>query len=384
MAITKSDFTAIPSSGIIPDKLVPASEFAVSYFFSYTGTPSLSTFNHSFSTRLVLEILDSNNTVKYAITILETYDVFIFPLAPGLALYTWNWVPQDESVSGTIGDGPDAPPMSTLGEGSFGVDPAEDSNTTDREVIVASRFYSKIFTEPLESGDVLKIKFHNVSAGFVTDRASLQLATQPGTVAAVALYDGRVGTTWLFYVDKSKVYCGSTRRQTGFKKLLDDALVFGGSVTYLQAGRFGATLHALLATGKKLVVRTSYDEGVTWMATFELDSNLKVLSAQLSNDGGAWFVYAQATATVISNDPDNPLRGINQGDLVRVVLRPQGTGWTVAELGVVEGTDLPTKNLVGFGIVGQTFHLMSNESDALKMYRSTDELKTLEVLPSGA
>jgi hypothetical protein len=182
MAITRDDFTQIPSTGIIPDDMVPADAFAVSFTFSYSGYPSLETFNHTFTGKLVVHVLNADDTIKYVITIEETYNLFIIPLAPGLAIFTWNWVPSSEKISGTKGDGPDAEPMAQLGEGaSFGVDPAEGTGNTNGEVIVDSTFYSGIFQEPLEPGDKLKIEFHNLSAGFVVARASLRLATEAGT-----------------------------------------------------------------------------------------------------------------------------------------------------------------------------------------------------------
>jgi hypothetical protein len=180
MAITREDFKNIPSSGVIPDDRVPSYAFAVAYAFTYTGAPSGSTFNHTFTGKIVLYFYDGGGSVKYVVEIEQTYNLFIFPLAPGLVLYTWNWVPSAEKIKGRKGEAEDAPPMETLGSGTFGVEPAEDSGTSNGEVIVDSRFYSGIFEEPLESGDKVKIKFHNLSAGFVVARASLQLATELG------------------------------------------------------------------------------------------------------------------------------------------------------------------------------------------------------------
>lgn len=181
MAITRDEFKPVPSSGIIPDDRVPASQFAVGYTFTYTGSPSLGTFNHSFTGTIRLQVLRADDSIKYSIEIQQTYNLFIFPLAPGLVMYTWNWSPNSEQIIGRLGPDPhdeDAPLMTTLGQGTFGVDPADGFGTSDREVIVNSTFYSGIFTEPLERGDKIKIVFHNLSAGFVVARASLSLATE--------------------------------------------------------------------------------------------------------------------------------------------------------------------------------------------------------------
>lgn len=189
MALTRLDFKNLPSSGIIPDDRVPASSFAVGYTFTYYGSPSLSTFNHTFTGKVVLHVLDSFEGILYVITMEETYNLFIFPLAPGLVLYTWNWVPSAESIVGRKGESEDAPLMETLGAGSFGVEPAEGSGTTDFEVIINSRFYSGIFEELLTNGNKFKIKFHNLSAGFVVKQASLQLATVTSDIFFAAILD---------------------------------------------------------------------------------------------------------------------------------------------------------------------------------------------------
>lgn len=195
MAITRQDFAPVPSDGIIPEGRAPAAQFAVGYSFIYTGYPSIGSFNQSFTGTIRLHVVRSDDSVKYAIEIKQTYNLFIFPLAPGLLMYTWNWVPSAESIVGRKGDDPtdpDAPLMTTLGQGSFGVDPAEGQGTGNSEAIVASTFYSGIFTEPLARGDKLKIVFHNLSAGFVVSRASMLLATS-GTIRRLDVKLGHFG-----------------------------------------------------------------------------------------------------------------------------------------------------------------------------------------------
>jgi hypothetical protein len=189
MAVTRDDFQNVPSSGIIPDDLVPADAFAVSYTFLYFGNVDITNFNHSFVARVKIYFYNDADDVIYVVEIEEHYNLFIIPLAPGLAIYTWNWVPQQEEIKGRKGEDEDAEPMTTLGLGSFGVEPAEGTGTTSGEVIVDSTFYSYLFTETLESGDKLKIKFHNVSAGYVVSRASLQIATEGGVSTIGAAHD---------------------------------------------------------------------------------------------------------------------------------------------------------------------------------------------------
>lgn len=379
MAITRDDFQNIPSSGIIPADMTPASEFAVSYFFSYTAVPNPSSLDASFRTKLVLHVLDRNDAIKYVITIEEQYFVLIAG-GSGLVLYSWNWVSPSEKITGTIGEGPDAPPM-TLGQGTFGVEPEEGSGTSDNEVIVESRFYSGIFTEPLEPGDKLKIAFHNAGAGYVVARASLQLATEQSVPLGQALRDPRVGTTWWFYVKDGKTRCALTRNDKGFRQRSDDAQVYALAATYFRAFRTGTTLYTVVQSNESINIIESRDEGVNWVATFDLEENIKILATQYFD--GCIYIYAEATATIVSNDPKNPARNVEQGDLVRLVVRLKGELWEVAELGVIDGDDLPTKDIIGFECEKRTLYMMTNSDDRLRIFRSTDELKTLEALPSG-
>lgn len=198
MAITRDDFKNIPSNGLIPSDRVPASAFAIGYFFTYTGQADYTNPNQSFTTRLVLHVLDGRlGGVKYVIRIEEKFNLFIIPMGPGLAVYTWNQVPSAEKVEGFKVSGPvgpgwnppeiaSAPPMRTLGQGSFGIDPAEGTGTSGGAAIVDARFYSGIFTEPLAVGDSIKVKFHNAGAGYSPAIVSLQLATEGGSRNRIA------------------------------------------------------------------------------------------------------------------------------------------------------------------------------------------------------
>ncbi len=202
MAITRDEFNQVPSTGIIPDDRVPASQFAVGFAFTYQGNVDITNFNQSFTARVVFHITDANDKVKYLIRLIEPYNLFIIPLAPALAIYTWNWVPSGEVIEGYKWAVPvdvppgfdppqiaDAQPMGTLGLASFGVDPAEGSGTTDATVFLQSTFYSRLFTESLSPGDKIKIRFHNISAGFVVSRASLLLATERASAGLDTTFD---------------------------------------------------------------------------------------------------------------------------------------------------------------------------------------------------
>ncbi|RYG63448.1 hypothetical protein EON80_21220, partial [bacterium] len=312
MAILKEDFQNIPSSGEIPASMVPASSFAISFAFSYTATPSLDTFNKSFTGKIVVQVLNSAGGVKYEITIEEQYLVFVFGLAPGLVLYTWNWDPSYEKISGTIGTGDSAPPMTTLGEGTFGVDPAEGSGTSDGPVYIDSRFYSKIFTEPLDPGDKLKIKFHNLSAGYVVSRASLSLATETTASGEAWLTDARTGSRWHLFTETSNDSTSvKILRSRQFRSPLDSLhWEFGQGVSIGTApgvveensrlsglalmrfdGGLLVVMGALRDTPSYLRVFVSTDEGETWARVMNAPFNINPLAFCPLESSGRVLVY---------------------------------------------------------------------------------------------
>lgn len=296
MAITRQDFKQIPSDGIIPDDRVPASAFAVGYTFTYFGYPSLSTFNHTFEGKIVLHVLDSSDAIKYVIEIEQRYNLFIFPMAPGLVLYTWNWVPSAEKISGRKGTGEDAEPMTTLGLATFGVEPAEDSGTSNGEVIVSSTFYSGVFTEPLARGDRIKIAFHNLSPGYVVSRAGLVVATEPGgQVLLRSLFHAPTGQTFLLHVDDGALKLARTRRMQPVMALREDegtladklcdyeSTLFETAPEYAGLQRLNGALYCLVQGGGRLRLLRSTDEGQNWNEVLdEMDElNMTVLASTL-------------------------------------------------------------------------------------------------------
>jgi hypothetical protein len=337
MAISRDDFKPIPSTGIIPDDRVPATSFAVSFQFSYTAEPDTTKFNHDFTGKIVLHVLDSLNVIKYVITIEEKYSVTIIPLAPGLVLYTWNWVPQYEKISGTIGE--TDTPMTTLGEGTFGVDPAESFGTSDGPVYVDSRFYSKIFTEPLDAGDKIKIKFHNLSAGFVVAKASLSLATEGDNVDP-ALFDARCGQQIRAFTLNGQTCAVRTRRQNSplpviFAEFLDlespsSGLVTDRALQWMSLGRGeGGVTFLLGKSGAFYEIHRSLDEGDNWKQIMAITNDVKPLASEQSEDGSTWYVYG-------SNSDDKPAYAI---------FKNGASGWTLAETGLCTGVGLPTSRV---------------------------------------
>lgn len=404
MAITREDFQNVPSSGVIPENLLPASEFAVSYAFTYIGTPALDTFNHTFSGRIVLHFTDEAGNVKYVVEIEETYNLFIFPLAPGLALYTWNWVPSAERIEGRKGVAPDAPPMETLGEATFGVDPAEGSGTTDREVIVDSRFYSGIFVEPLEFGDKVKIVFHNLSAGFVVARASLSLATEIGGAVLRSLFDGAHGQTFMLYPRDGALRVARTRRmQTSvdLRVRIDEATgqpatdqdasrvcdyeseVWAGTPQYAALHRAGTTLYVpVVKNGIRMFA--SRDEAGTWAAMGDVDEDftMKALVTAMTADGASLFCYGTATEAAPAEEPAD---AISVGDVIYAELKHVNGSWVQSATGkIAASVVLPTSNVAGLessgGVLRLTYKAGSGETETLRVLISTDGLRSLKEL----
>jgi hypothetical protein len=337
MAILSNDFRSIPSTGIIPDDRVPSTSFAVSYQFSYTATPDPTNPDRSFTGKVVLHVLDSSNAIKYIITIEEKYTVIIIPLAPGLVLYTWNWVPQYEKISGTIGE--TDMPMTTLGEGTFGVDPEQGFGTSNGPVYIDSRIYSKIFTERLDVGDKIKIKFHNLSAGYVVAKASLALATE-GESADPALFDARCGQQIRAFLFNGQTCAVRTRRQNSplpivSAEFLDVEKPLSGLVTQkalqgmsLGRGEGGVTF-LLGKNGARYEIHRTLDEGDNWKQIMAIVNDVKPLASEQSEDGSTWYVY-----------------GINSDNAPAYAIFKNGSkGWTLAETGKCSGVGLPTSRV---------------------------------------
>lgn len=395
MAITQSDFKQIPSSGEIPDDRVPASAFAVGFVFTYYGTPSLDTFNHTFSGKIVLHVMDASDAVKYVIEIEETYNLFIFPLAPGLVLYTWNWVPTAEKISGRKGEAEDAEPMTTLGLGTFGVDPAEDSGTTNREVIVDSAFYSGLFTEPLESGDKLVIKFHNLSAGFVVREASLLLATELGGGLLRSLFHADTGQTFLLHLEDGALKLSRTRRMQPTMALREDddtvpptvcdyeadVLEKSGSLTtrWGDLHRHSGVLYCPAWQGNFIKLLASTDDGKGWWEVAriaQIELNMTVLASAIDDKGAVLYLYGTAAA---AED------GIEKGAPLYAEIKNEGTrngtpSWKLSARGAVSGDELPTRDVAGLEYSGGTLRLIGSGKNALNVWFSRDGLRTLERL----
>ena len=399
MPISQRDFKGLPSSGIVPADRAPASQFGIGYVFSYTGSPDASNPNQGFTTRLVVHVENAAGDVKYIIRIENKWNLILFEIAPGLILFTWNWIPSAEKIEGFVLQPPtiNVPPgwnppqiataraMTQLGNGaSFGVEPAQGTGTSNGDVIVDSAFYSGIFTEPLDAGDRFVVRFHNASAGYVPSRASLQLATEVGVFAPHDLYDPKIGFLWHLYSQKQQLRCARTRQTATFKHELDDALVLADTANNARLLRHGATLYVASDVRGNIRIASSFDEGQTWQSGPIMLTNLNLLDAQISADGGTIFLYVKAAATEIdsSKTPDELFM---QGDIGRVVLRRDAqNGWIVGEKGRIVPADIstavPDKNL-NLLMVGGELLVISEEGDTIRVYQSTDELATLKEIP---
>jgi hypothetical protein len=337
MAITKTDFKNLPTNGLIPEDRVPSSEFAVSYFFSIVRTGNPSGFDASFDGTVILHVLDAAGAIKYVITLKFHFNVFILGM-PGFSLYTWNYVPSLENISGTIGDGPDAPPMKTLGTGTFGTDPSDGFGTSDLEVFVESRVYSKIFTEPLEPGDKIVV-FHRDLGTYGLKQNSLSLATQSGE-SDPGLYDPRCGQQFRAVDDGTGMRVLRSRHSTSpvaqedaeWGDFEDESGDVPSEVPLHNLSLWrgpGDALFLLGRGGGEIYLFRSFDEGENWELMMATASTVTPLASCLCGDGSIFFVYGLGA----DNKP------------AYLILKNQSGGWVLSESGACEGEGLPTSGV---------------------------------------
>ncbi len=300
MSFSLSDYRNIPSSGLIPDAMVPADQISFAYSFTYqTEFDPDAGFQSSLKGQVGLELKDADGNLKATFDLRETYRITILPLAPSLVYYLWNWDANREKFLGTDADGN---PLSTLGEVSLGVIPSGDSGTTDRTAFISSKFYSFIFNVNVEAGDTLRIKSHTLSAGTVVARASLQVATRLGGSTSPALVDGRCGQQLRVTTDTQKTNLVRSRRldspvalsQTEWTQD-DDGLVVNKPLNGPQIAQAdGNTLYILGTVKDQLLLFRSQDEGKTWQQIMSETTNLKILAAYLAR-GGRYIIYGVDT-----------------------------------------------------------------------------------------
>ena len=427
MAITRGSFQNIPSSKPnqphqpVPAKLVPAQEWAVSYFFSYEMDATELISYKEFDSTLILRVYNSANTVKYEVTIKERFSCLV--MSPGgVSFYSWQWIPQREKIEGRKGTSPGAPLMKTLGQGTFGVDPPQQGGYGDNSaVIIEGRYYSGIFREPLDRGDSFEVYRHTVDSSRVVKEARLQLATELGGVSC-ALHDPRVGTVW-HAAPQSPAPPGATARGAALRSTSAEseasfgivntrrvatfaprgsALVTSGSPIFAKLLRRGATLFLVslrpFGDGLTLDVQTSVDAGATWETNAMLLDDFRVLAAQLSLDGGTMWLYGLARAEG-QNANAKPVPS-------RAVLRRGEGGWKASDKAAIRYLDveeaakaatqdpdaeppvppppLPETGVVTLEVSGNTLHLVaggdaddSYTTNPVRIWESTDELASL-------
>ncbi|BCM88850.1 hypothetical protein IAD21_00692 [Abditibacteriota bacterium] len=298
MSFALSDYRNIPSSGVIPAAMVPADQISFAYSFTYQKDVDTSAgLQSSLIGRVVLELKDAAGTLKATFDLRETYRLTLLPLAPGLLAYIWNWDSNKEQFSAVDAEGN---PLTTEGQFSLGVIPAGDSDTSDRTAYVSSKFYSFIFNVDVNEGDVLKIKFHNLSAGTVVSKASLQVATRLGSKASPALVDGRCGQQFRVSTDAdakgtrlirsrrldSPLELAQTEWTEGNDGLISDKPLGSAHLTQTE----GNTLYVLGTSKDQLLLFRSQNEGKTWKAIMSEPTNLKILAAHLAS-GGRYIIY---------------------------------------------------------------------------------------------
>ncbi|RYX80491.1 hypothetical protein EON83_28445, partial [bacterium] len=301
MSFAISDYTNIPSSGILPAALVPADQISFAYTFTYVKDVDLGAgLQSTLSGRVVLELKDSVGNLKATFDLQETYRITLLPAAPGLVFYAWNWDPNKEKFTATDAAGA---PLTTEGQFSLGVIPAGDSDSSDRSAHITSTFYSFIFNVDVDEGDILKIKFHNLSAGTVVSKASLKVATRPGNSKRPAIVDEKHGQQLRLDSTPKGTRLIRSRRLDSPLTLAktewtenNDGLVLskplaGANLTQTE----GSTLYVLGTNQNKMLLLRSQDNGKTWKQIMSEPTTLKILAALLAN-GGRYIVYGLNTA----------------------------------------------------------------------------------------
>jgi hypothetical protein len=370
MAFSISDYRNIPSSGIIPvDDLLPADQFSFAYTFIYEKDVNLEEgFSSDFDAHITLQIKDSAGNLKATFDAFETYHVVLFPLAPGLAFYTWNWDINKEKFTASDGAGN---PIGTEGQFSLGAIPASDSGTTDKTAIVSSTFYSSIFNLDIEEGDTLKITFHNASAGYVTDKASLKIATRQVDTRSPALFDLRCGQQIRVFNFQKQVRAIRSRHQ--FSPLLEgvaewapidgssDGLVFDGSLKGLTLARArGCIKYVIGKDGAFLRMFSNRDQGKDWTQIMAITNDVTPLASCLSNDASTFFIY-----------------GINSVKEPSFVILKNSNGvWKINETGICVGSNLPITKVNALERSGGQLRLLATGADKqLLLFSSSDGKK---------
>lgn len=373
MSFALTDYRAIPSSGILPTALVPADQISFGFSFTYEKDVNLEEgLQSSLAGHIVLELRDGAGQLKATFDFKETYHVTLFPLAPGLALFTWNWDSNLEQFSATDSAGGVIP---TEGAFSLGAIPAGDSGTTDKTAIINSTFYSAIWDVNVSAGDTLRIKFHNLSAGFVVAHASLKVATRSASTPSPAHFDERLGVQLRAVVEKGQTRVVRSRRSNS--PLLSAQVEWSGAgaeglVTKqaLRAVRLGMASggQTLLfgASGTALELWRSQNGGKDWVSMMNQPSTLSPLASCFSRDGATLLVY-----------------GLQNKLPTFALLKNGAKGWTIAQGGacVLEsapketpslGLPLSTVNSLEVG-EGGAYRLMASDSKgAFTLFLSRD------------
>lgn len=332
MAFTKNEYKNIPSDGIIPDDRVPADQISFGYTFTYETYANFdSFFVPPLKGHIVLELKDSAGNLKATFDLQETYTISVPQPSPGLVLYTWAWDGGAEQFSATDANGE---PITTEGKVSLGTLPPTDSDSSTGVVIIKeATFYSYTFNFDVDEGDTLKIKFHNLSAGTVTDKASLLVATRLRDATTPALVDDRRGEQMRVVVDKKQTRAVRSRRLTSPVPLDktegasgSDGLVYDGRLSKPQLDPAAAASYYVLGTSaNKLLLFRSDDNGKTWKQLMSQPTQLKILAARLAR-GGRYIVYG------VGDDKK----------AAYAILKHGAGGWTLSESGPCKLTPTPT------------------------------------------
>jgi hypothetical protein len=347
--------------------MLPADQFSFAYTFIYTVSVGLEVQPPTkLDAHIALEVIDAAGSVKAIFEAYEYYSIVV-----GQLQLIWAWISNQEKFTGVDAAGA---AIETEGQFSNGVDPASGTEVALGDVAFSSTFYSLIFNFDLEEGDRIRIKFHNVSAGFVTNKASLKIATRQSETRTPGLFDSRTGAQFRTFAKDGEtrlVYSRQAESPLDPEKV-ENHLVAGEALKSLSLmrGSGGATF-VLGKSGSLLKMFRSYNEGKSSKEIMSVSADITPLASCLSADGGTWFIY-----------------GVNVAKMpAYAILKNSGGAFKLSETGICGGTDLPTSkvNALASSDGGELRLLATGPSRELLLFLSNDGkvYKSVEAIPNG-
>lgn len=273
----------------------------------------------------------------------------------------------------------DTPTPTVNSEMGFTVFTPEGVITADSITFFAVWFSPKwLLEKPFEPGYILDAN-DSTSIGSIQDESTYFFSFKAAGSGSHAIEDARIGARWLFYRKDGKLLCAHSWKNDSFARSATDAVIYDGNVRTARGLRWGATLYCVLEEQLRVRVAVSYDEGLTWSTPMIVASNVNLLGAALSPDGGTLYLYLKATANELTSE--KPIEEqVKQGEAVRVLVHLSGENIKAEPWQKVKGVGLPTSKVAALLSNGNVLTVVSENSEQVRVHRSTDELASLKEL----